>query len=348
MSMATMTLDRPFTDEEILRILDDITRREFIVGSAGVGALLVGCTAPAEDTGSSAGPWSFTDDRGIEVSLPSAPTRFVAFSTAAAALAEFGLTPAGIFGWSPPEGDDQLRYVDLAGVATLGTVWAEFNVEAMVAVAPELIVAMYDPSDDSLWDFKNRKQEEQIGEIAPLVGIDVLAPLLDQLARWRELASSLGADVQGSGVEASRSRFESSTEALRTAAAAKPGLKVMAVAPQPDAINVVDPGTQADLTYYESLGVEFVVPDEGEFPGVDTLSYENLDRYRADVILVDAREAAEGFADQLEAVPTWQLLPAVQAGQVGGWHIADPPAYRFYIEAIEELTPLIERAQIVT
>lgn len=252
-----------------------------------------------------------------------------------------------MFGWSRPDSDEQLRFVDLSNVETVGTAYAEFNLEKLLVVAPDVIVGVYDSSDGTLYDFKSKKQEEQMSEIAPIVALDAHAPLLDQIAAWRRLAKSLGADLEATTVRQERDRFVAASAALETALADNPGLKVMAVAPQPDAMNVVPPDAQADLTYYRSLGMEFVEPDVNEF-GVDTLSWENVDKYPADVILVDGRGAATEFRGSLETQPTWDLLPAVEAGQVGNWHIFDPPGYRFYSEAMEELTPLIERSQIVT
>ncbi|MFI6013500.1 ABC transporter substrate-binding protein [Streptomyces sp. NPDC051243] len=44
------------------------------------------------------------------------------------------------------------------------------------------------------------------------------------------------------------------------------------------------------------------------------LSWENADRYHADLIMVDNRSTAMS-AEQLAAKATWRQLPAVKAGQ---------------------------------
>jgi iron complex transport system substrate-binding protein len=352
-SKPTTTVSRPVTKEQARRILDEVSRREFLIGAAALGTLLVGCST--SDSGgtpsqgaSTAGPWSFTDDRGEEISLETIPDAFAAFSTAAAALAEFGLTPGGIFGWSELEDDPQLRYVDLTNVEVLGTTWPEINLEKLAAIQPDLVATVYDSGDDSMYGFKNKNQQGQVEAIAPTVGIDGVQPLLDQIERWKELAVALGADVEADSVKQSREAFQGASDALAAAAEAKPGLRVMAVAPQTDTLYVAQVEITADLTYYESLGLEMIHPEGKGIFYWEELSWEQADKYPADVIIVDARAQEAGIMDEIAKIPTWNALPAVQAGQAEQvWHAFDPAGYRFYTEAMTELTPLIERSQVV-
>lgn len=346
------------------RVGDEIDRRRFLVGAAAFGTFLVGCATNSSSAPSAGGttsggttstatqgPWSFTDDRGETVSLPASPEAFAAFSTSAAALAEFGVTPAGIFAWTALEDDPQLRFVDLTGVETLGTVWAEFNLEKMALLDPDFIITVYDSGDDSMYNFKDEKQQRQIEQISPLLGIDGVQPLLDQIARYEELAISLGADVEAEEVATARERFQAASDAVATAASGNPGIKVMAVYPGPDAMLVSQVEITADLTFYESLGVEMVHPEgEGIFYW-EELSWENADKYAVDLILVDSRGVKGGSLEKaiepLADFPTWQALPAVQSGQLAAWHAFDPAGYRFYYEAMEELAPAIQTAQVV-
>ncbi len=78
-----------------------------VVGAALISALLVTIGGQGNDTATlaaeqaeQAGPWTFTDDRGVEVTLESRPQRIVAYETAASALWHVGITPVGIFGGS--------------------------------------------------------------------------------------------------------------------------------------------------------------------------------------------------------------------------------------------------------
>lgn len=353
MSKPTIPVHRPVTHEQAERILHGVTRREFIIGAAALGTLLVGCSSSdsgetASQSASATGPWTFTDDRGEEITLDTSPDAFAAFSTAAAALAEFGLTPAGIFGWSELDADPQLRYVDLTNVEVLGTAWPEINLEKLASISPDLVATVYDSGDDSMYGFKNANQQSQVETIAPTIGIDGVQPLLDQIARWQELAVSLGADVEADAVKQSRDAFKASSDALKTAAADNPGLRVMAVAPQTDSLLVAQVEITADLTFYESLGLEMVHPEgEGVFYW-EELSWEQADKYPADVIIIDARAQEEGVLDDIGKIPTWSALPAVKANQAEQvWHAFDPAGYRFYTEAMDALTPLIQRSQVV-
>ena len=131
-----------------------------------------------------------------------------------------------------------------------------------------------------------------------------------------------------------------------TTVAANPGLKVLVLGGGVDGFLVAQTAPNSDLAYYQGLGVEFVEAEgEGKF-WWEELSWEQLGKYAADVILVDDRKA--DLLEIFEAQPLWSGLPAVEAGQVGRWHAFDPATYRFYIEALDELTPLLERSRIVT
>jgi iron complex transport system substrate-binding protein len=355
-----------FDDRSIerFRIGDEVDRRRFLLGAAAMGTFLVGCatssssapsaggtTTPGGSTSSAAGPWTFTDDRGESVSLPEPPGSFAAFSTSAAALAEFGVTPVGIMAWTELEEDPQLRFMDLTGIETLGTVWAEINLEKLALLDPDFVITVYDSGDDSMYNFKDAKHQRQIEQISPLIGIDGVQPLLDQIARYEELAISLGADVEAEAVATARDRFQAASDAVATAASDNPGIKVMAVYPGTDALLVSQVEITADLTYYESLGVEMVHAQGDGIFYWEELSWENADKYPVDLIMVDSRGVKGGSLEKaiepLQDFPTWQALPAVQAGQLTAWHAFDPAGYRFYYEAMEELAPAIASAQVV-
>jgi iron-desferrioxamine transport system substrate-binding protein len=71
-----------------------------------------------------------------------------------------------------------------------------------------------------------------------------------------------------------------------------------------------------DLHYFQDLDVE-----ADEF--FQIISWEEINRYPADLILVDVRETQTGtssFAD----VATWKTLPAIQANQIGPWYAGAP------------------------
>ena len=80
------------------RIERAVTRRRLLATGAAGGVILVaGCRSGAQP----ATGWAFVDDRKRTVRLKKLPTRIVAYSTAAAALYDWGVTPVGVFGDSP-------------------------------------------------------------------------------------------------------------------------------------------------------------------------------------------------------------------------------------------------------
>lgn len=79
------------------------------------------------------------------------------------------------------------------------------------------------------------------------------------------------------------------------------------------------------------------------------LSWENADRYPADLILHDGRSYSLQ-PDVLAAdYPTWATLPAVQAGQIHTWNAETVLSHRGFAEAVAALADTITttRADVV-
>ena len=102
------------------------------------------------------------------------------------------------------------------------------------------------------------------------------------------------------------------------------------------------------LMYFRDLGVDFVVPektDGGDY--FEGLSWENADRYGADLILLDARPTALQPAD-MQSKPTWRQLPAVKANQITPWDAVPRFSYAGSAPLIENLAKAIQDATKVT
>ncbi|MFD2349903.1 ABC transporter substrate-binding protein [Nonomuraea ferruginea] len=85
-------------------------------------------------------------------------------------------------------------------------------------------------------------------------------------------------------------------------------------------------------------------PTESEGGFWEVLSWENADKYEADVILVDAR-AQSMKAGEMAKKPTWSELPAVKAGQVYPWRAAERYSYLGYAKVLEELKTNVDSAK---
>lgn len=307
--------------------------------------MLAACGSGSGSGGSSgsstaAGPWSFTDDRKQTVKAASAPTRIVAFTGTAAALVDFGLDHqiVGVFG----------ETTQPVGKATvLGNAWGEFNVEKYAALNPQLLVThMYEPG--ALWYVPN-ESKDQIAKLAPSVAINVArVSLPTPIQRYADLAQSLGADLSAKKVTDAKTRFQAASETLRTAAKAAGGLKVLAASGSPDTFYASNPKIASDLMYFEELGVQLIVPnklDSGDY--FESLSWENADKYAADLILLDSRSTALQPA-ALAAKPSWNALPAVKAGQVTPWDAVPRFSYAGAAPLLENLAKAIQNAKKVS
>jgi len=324
-------------------------------GAAGLGALLTACGGGGSGADSGkGGAWSFTDDRKKKVHLDATPRRIVAYVGAAAALHDFGAGDrvVGVFGPTKRkngEPDVLAGDLDIDKVEIIGNSYGQFDLEKYAKLRPDLLVTnMYVPGQ--LWYVPN-ESKQKILKLARSVALTTAkVSMLEPIERYAQLAESLGADLKAHKVTAAKSRFEKASEALRTAARKnKSGkrLKVMAASGYPDVLYVSDPRANADLRYFKSLGVDFVVPDKvGKDGFFEELSWENADKYPADLILLDNRtQALQPSA--LKSKPAWNRLPAVRAGQTTPWTAEPRFSYAGAAPLVEKLAKAVSDAEKV-
>ncbi|MFI9149841.1 ABC transporter substrate-binding protein [Streptomyces sp. NPDC053367] len=339
-----------------------LTRRGILAagGALGLGAVLAACGdddaksggADTEASGKASGPWTFKDDRGTTVKLDKVPENIVAFTGVAAALFDYGISVKGVFGPTKTQDgkpDVQAGDMDITKVKVLGNVWGQFNVEQYAALAPEVLITTTFDSAGTLW-YVPEESKDKIAQLAPSVAISAYDRKLDvSLARMLELAESLGADAASAKVTDAKKRFEEASARLRAAAKAKPNIKVMAGSASQDLFYVSGSNLSLDLEYFKALGVNFVEPPEkAKAQGggwYESLSWENVDKYDADIIMMDDRSSTIQPADITEG--TWKKLPAVKAGQV----IARSPepilSYAKCVALVEDLAEALEKAKKV-
>ncbi|WBB57811.1 ABC transporter substrate-binding protein [Streptomyces sp. WMMC500] len=317
-------------------------------GALGLTALLAACGSDAANGGSdgTGGDWSFTDDRGRKAETDGRPEKIVAFVSSAAALYDYGVTCTAIFGPSEPidgKPNPQAGDLDLAELESLGEAWGEFNVEKYASLAPELLISnMFPPPD--LW-FVPEESRKKIFALAPSIGIKgAHTSLLEPLGRYEELAKALGGDTGSARVKADKKRFQEAEDRLRAVAKAKRGIKVLAMTGDQDNMYVAVPGSYTDLHYFRDLGVDVVVGEKSDEWGFwEFLSWENTDKYHADLIMIDNRTQAMTPAALAEK-PTWTRLPAVEAGQTTPWAMEERYSYRGFAPVLERLADAIENA----
>ena len=307
--------------------------------------LLVACGGSARSSTTSEGGWSFEDDRGVTASQPSRPQRIVAHVGAAAALWDYGIKVVGTFG--PRQRTDGqknplLGDVEIDGLPSFGDVWGEFDVEKLAGLRPDLLVStMYDAS--TLW-YVPAGVADRVAQVTPTVGIQVVGPpITGPISRFEALAASLGADLNAVSVSEARQRFDRAGDALKAATAEKPGLRAIAVGTKRESLHVAKPAGHGDLAYFQQLGLDFVTPTTSE-QFWEQLSWEQATRYPADLILHDVRPQSLTPA-QLQEIPTWNELPAVKAGQLGGWRVESTLSHKGFAAILEELAETIRRCR---
>ncbi|MGH3915751.1 MAG: hypothetical protein ACRDTC_20425 [Pseudonocardiaceae bacterium] len=195
----------------------DLNRHHFLTAVAAAGLLTAcGSNATPSPTTPAAGPWTFTDDRGVTVTRPSRPIRIVTNDQAGAALATLGVRPVGIFSSAPMDQNPILEGVDLAGIESVGEVYGEINVEKLAALAPDLVVTPFDPHQDDLpFGFVDGPAQGQVEAFVTIVTIDGIKDPVDVMKRFEQLAAALGADLQAPAIVATRRRFEEAGAARR-------------------------------------------------------------------------------------------------------------------------------------
>ncbi|RLU92023.1 ABC transporter substrate-binding protein [Streptomyces griseocarneus] len=333
--------------------VSSLSRRGLLAagGALGLGAFLTACgggKSSGGDSGSDSGSWTFKDDRGETAKADRTPKKIVAFTGTAAALHDFGIECAAVFGptkLKDGKPDPQAGDIDVDKVTILGNAWGEFNVEKYAALGPELLVTSIFQGKE-LWYVPDDSKKKILG-LAPSVGISVAkTSLTDVIGRHAELAGSLGADLKAKKVTDAKERFEKASETLRKAARDNKGLKVMAASAAADMLYVSDPSVYADLTYFKQLGIEFIVPDKVTGGFFESLSWENAGKYTADLILLDDRSVALQPKD-LGSKPTWAGLPAVKAGQVAPWLSEPRFSYAGCAPLVERLAEAVAKAKKV-
>ncbi|WP_033213616.1 ABC transporter substrate-binding protein [Kitasatospora phosalacinea] len=334
-----------------------LTRRGLLAagGATALGAVLAACgSSGGKASGGSGdaaggGPWTFTDDRPQAVTAKGVPSRVVAFTGAAAALADFGLDEqlVGVFGETKAadgKADPQAGSLDVNRIEVIGNAWGEFSIEKYAALRPELLVThMYDPG--AYW-YVPDESKDKILPLAPQVLISTGRVTITQpIEHYAKLAESLGADLRAPKVVDAKARFEKASEELRQAVKAAGGVKVMACSGSADLFYVSNPKISCDLIYFAELGVEFIQPektDGGDY--YEGLSWENAGKYPADLLLLDQRSTALQPKD-LAAKPAWGQLAAVKAEQITPWDAVPRFSYAGFAPLIERLTAAIQKSR---
>jgi iron complex transport system substrate-binding protein len=297
--------------------------------------------------GSGSSAWSFVDDRKRTVRLNKRPTRIAAYSTSAAALHQWGVTPVGVFGEDPPD-DSWLADFPWTDSEVVGSVYGEIDAAKLVALRTELIVSQWFPQAHTspLFGFKDLAQQHSIAAQVPIVGLRADIPATDQIARFAALVRALGVDTSGGRIQRARKAFQSAAEHLSQVAQRKSKLRIIAVSGDQTTMYVSTVVNSADLVFFRRRGVP-VVSARSSDTYWDGFSWNHADKYPADGILFDTRPGVLPLA-AAKKIPSFAALPAVRANQIGAWRTNPPPSYQAYTQTMNELAATIPSWRKVT
>jgi iron complex transport system substrate-binding protein len=286
--------------------------------------------------------WTYTDGGGKVVTLPEMPTRIVAHANVAAGLIPLGIRPVGIYVDGPVADDPSLRGLDLTGIAILGEAWGEIDIEKLAATEPDIIIAEYWPLEKAYSGMEpNAADGSLIEQIAPVAGPAQGNSTVALIEDYERLATLLGADLADPQIAADKARFEAAKAAFQAAVAAKPGLTALAVWAGTDALYVASAAGSAELSDFVSWGFGVISPEIADDRGYwETVSWETVDKYQPDLVLVDDRFGPVTRA-AAEAQPTWTTIRAVAKGQVGDWPAFWMRNYKVLAEQLDKLTATI-------
>lgn len=302
--------------------------------TAALAVLLTAVPALAE--------WTYMDGGGKTVTLPEVPKRIVAHANVAAGLIPLGIRPVGIYVDGPVKDDPSLRGLDLTGIEILGEAWGEIDIEKLAAVQPDIIIAEYWPLEKAYSGMESGAADgsliEQIAPVAgPIQGNSTVALIED----YEKLATLLGSDLSDPAIAEQKAKFEAAKAAFQAAVTAKPGLNALAVWAGTDALYVASAAGSAELSDFVSWGFNVISPEVADDRGYwETVSWETVDKYQPDLVLVDDR-AGPATRATAETQPTWSTIRAVAKGQVGDWPAFWMRNYKVYAEQLDKLTATI-------
>ncbi len=343
----TKTIETPGTKVPP-QIVDDLTRRDFLIGGAAA-LLLGGCgSGDNEDTGEEEAARTRTVDtpRG-RVEIPAEPQRIVALYTHdlanTLALGLPVIAGPGETGQPDAPFPQYLRDMfgeELEGVTPIAY-QPEINFEQVASLNPDLILSGMFGNYDVGYD--------RLEEIAPTVTYRYSEGEEFSIVPWQTVLRQNGEQFgREEAAEGWISRFEERAAELRERLAPDwSGAAYAMVEPYEDQVYIYGPeGGHTAKTLSEELGltlaesVSDLLADADQLnQGGAEISLERVGDIDADIIFVPVHANPDGTPnrsgiDTLSERPLWSTLPALQAGQVYEftgdiWYESGPMAMAF-------------------
>ena len=278
-------------------------------------------TDDAGDDSASEGATRTVESVYGSVEVPVDPQRiFTLDEYAGAALLANGVEPIGSFATFRARLPIQL--LEDADVDVTESVFGDANLEFIAEIDPDMIVYT---------DFGLPELNDTLSEIAPTVALPFVAPWRDIVAA---IATTAGVDDNGAGTI---EQLENRIAARSANAAPAATISLLATGPQFGTFTVGIGGVAASILEAAGYGrpdAELAPPDLGVSL---SLSPENLGDHDADHVIQLGGDESFYTVDELQALPTFQALPAVQDGRTSValgeiWTSSDPFSVFWMIE----------------
>ncbi len=299
----TKTIERPASKPPTRPEIDDVTRREFLIGAAGLLLLPVGCGSGGGGAGEDTSDETRTIEHAFgEVEVPVRPKRVVVLNMIA-------FDPAASFGPQPVASVSNLVSLHNGQLEEIGTELdpAEPSLEAIAALEPDLI--LHAGMEGELF---SSGSYEQFSEIAPTAVYE-----FESDAKWKDYFLFYANALNES---------EAAREALANYKARVAGLRERLGNPGDTSVAVLQVTQENIRNFRVDYSFSDSILDEIGFAGTpevpEEFSLELLPEVEADHLFVytfggtEAEEQAVSEAlDDVTSSPLWERVPAVREGR---------------------------------
>jgi iron complex transport system substrate-binding protein len=309
---------------EVATALDGgVTRRTVLGVAAGlVASAALGGGAAAQQASPAAGTRIVETIHG-PIEVPANPQRVVTINyIVSIAAAELGVIPVGVTRWVPelPAG-----FPDLSKVARIENESYELDIEAVIALQPDLILGA-----DVLTVADQGVPYEQLSRIAPTAIFEWTSGGANWEAQAVGCANALGKTAE---FEALRAAYEEKTAAIKTTYAdLLAALTVDFVDANENEWYLHGPAsTHCKVAIEAGISLGAGAEQEETFTG---FSFERLDMLAGTGALVLRADLEPSSVEILSELPTFTALPAVAAGRV-------LPSTYFYVASYAQCDALL-------
>jgi iron complex transport system substrate-binding protein len=331
----TETIESLRTTRELptLPEIDDATRREFLIGAAGLLLLApYGCGSGGEEGRGASGETRVVEHAAGRTEVPVEPRRVVALDPSSALnLDALGVPVVGAV--RPNIASPAVVEEFLADAEIVGTL-SEPNLERVAGLRPDLIVALPDGGEVANLD--------ELRRIAPTVAYEFANPEWERMLR--DQATFVGREERA---EALIGEHESRLARLRrrVEVAGRPTINYLRfyAASLGVCLGYLETRmmSEAGFRFPEGYGH---TPDNQRCTEEST---EQLPRLDADVLLVGTDPGGEDLTREYRESPLWKRLGAVREGRVlevdtGVWLSFDYPGIGMMLDDLERALRLFE------